>query len=137
MGATRALNVKSESIRGAMGELGMTEGFDVGLEMSGNPEGFRQLLAHMNHGAKVALLGIPPAEMAINWSEVIFKGLILKGIYGREMFETWYKMTAMLQSGLDITPLLTHHYPITEYQTAFEVMRTGHSGKVVLDWAAL
>jgi threonine 3-dehydrogenase len=88
----------------------------------------------MNHGGRVALLGIPPSETAINWSEVIFKGLILKGVYGREMFETWYKMTSMLQSGLDISPLLTHRFPIDEFQTAFETMRSGESGKVVLDW---
>ncbi len=136
MGATRALNVSRESIRDTMHALGMTEGFDVGLEMSGNPQAFRQLLGAMNHGGRVALLGIPPSETAINWNEVIFKGLILKGVYGREMFETWYKMTSMLQSGLDISPLLTHCFPIDEYGVAFETMRSGESGKVVLDWGA-
>lgn len=134
MGATRALNVTRDSIRDTMAELGMTEGFDVGLEMSGSPAGLRQLLSVVNHGGRVALLGIPPGETAIDWSEVIFKGLILKGIYGREMFETWYKMTSMLGSGLDITPLITHHFPIEDYEAAFEVMRSGQSGKVVLDW---
>ena len=114
----------------------MTEGFDVGLEMSGNPHAFRQMLDVMNHGGKVALLGIPPANTAIDWNEVIFKGLTLKGIYGREMFETWYKMTAMLQSGLDISPIITHRLPIAQYRDGFEIMRSGQSGKVILDWAA-
>ncbi|HKV96577.1 MAG TPA: L-threonine 3-dehydrogenase [Gammaproteobacteria bacterium] len=134
MGATRAVNVQKEKLEDVMHALGMTEGFDVGLEMSGNPQAFRQMLAVMVHGGKVALLGLPPAEVAIDWNQVIFKGLILKGIYGREMFETWYKMVSMLQSGLDISPVLTHHFPIGEFQKGFDVMRTGQSGKVVLDW---
>lgn len=134
MGATRAINVGKQKIEDVMRELGMQEGFDVGLEMSGNPQAFRQMLATMTHGGKVALLGLPPAETAIDWNQVIFKGLILKGIYGREMFETWYKMVSMLQSGLDISPVLTHHFPIGEFQKGFEVMRSGQSGKVVLDW---
>jgi len=134
MGATRALDVTREDIRDAMSELGMLEGFDVGMEMSGAGQAFRDLLATMNHGGKVAMLGIPPNDVSINWNEVIFKGLILKGIYGREMFETWYKMTTMLQSGLDVRPVLTHHFPHAEYEEAFEVMRSGQSGKVVLDW---
>ena len=136
MGASRALDVRKDSVEAAMRDLGMTEGFDVGLEMSGNAAAFRDLLKVMNHGGRVAILGIPPAEVAIDWNQVIFKGLILKGIYGREMFETWYKMIAMLESGLDITPVLTHHFPVDDYQAAFEVMRSGRSGKVVLDWAA-
>ena len=112
----------------------MREGFDVGLEMSGNPDAFRDMLHTMNNGGRVAILGIPPAEAAIDWNQVIFKGLTLKGIYGREMFETWYKMTTMLQSGLDVTPILTHHFKIGDYRDGFEIMRSGQSGKVVLDW---
>ena len=135
MGATRALNVQEHKLEEVMKELGMTEGFDVGLEMSGNPQALRQMLATMVHGGKVALLGLPSSEVAIDWNQVIFKGLILKGIYGREMFETWYKMVSMLQSGLDISPVLTHHFPIGDFQKGFDVMRTGQSGKVVLDWS--
>jgi threonine 3-dehydrogenase len=119
-----------------MRELGMTEGFDVGLEMSGNPGAFRDMLRAMHHGGSIALLGIPPTDVAIDWNEVIFKGLVIKGIYGREMFETWYKMAAMLQSGLDITPVITHRFAIGDYQRAFETMNSGRSGKVILDWAA-
>ncbi len=136
MGATRAIDVTRTSIRDTMDELRMTEGFDVGMEMSGNGQAFRDLLKNMNHGGRVALLGIPPDEVAIDWNEVIFKGLVLKGVYGREMFETWYKMVSMLQSGLDVTPIMTHHFPAESYQTAFEIMRSGSSGKVVLDWMA-
>jgi threonine 3-dehydrogenase len=136
MGATRAVNVGREDLRGVMGELGMKEGFDVGLEMSGNGPAFRQLLEVMNHGGKVALLGIMNGEQAIDWSQVVFKGLVLKGIYGREMYETWYKMVAMLQSGLDVSPVVTHRFAVGEFQRAFDVMRSGQSGKVVLDWAA-
>ncbi|MGH8399315.1 MAG: L-threonine 3-dehydrogenase [Gammaproteobacteria bacterium] len=135
MGATKAVNVQNEKLEDVMKELKMTEGFDVGMEMSGNPQAFRQLLANMVHGGKVALLGLPPAEVAIDWNQVIFKGLFIKGIYGREMFETWYKMAAMLQSGLDLTPVLTHHFPINDFQKGFDVMRSGQSGKVVLDWS--
>ena len=107
----------------------MTEGFDVGLEMSGVPKAFADMLLHMNHGGKVALLGIPPANMAIDWNQVIFKGLEIKGIYGREMFETWYKMVAMLQSGLDLSPIITHHYAFEEFESAFATMLSGQSGK--------
>ncbi len=134
MGASVALNVTKGSIDDTMQELGMEEGFDVGMEMSGNPSAFRDLLRTMHHGGKVALLGIPPDHIAIDWTEVIFKGLIIKGIYGREMFETWYKMASMLQSGLDLTPVITHRFPISEYQRAFELMESGQSGKVILDW---
>ena len=134
LGATRTVNVAREDLRAVMADLGMKEGFDVGLEMSGNGRAFRQMLGVMNHGAKLALLGIMPGQEAIDWSEVVFKGLVLKGIYGREMYETWYRMVAMLQSGLDISPVVTHRFPIGEYQQAFDVMRSGQSGKVILDW---
>ncbi|MEX0706612.1 MAG: L-threonine 3-dehydrogenase [Woeseia sp.] len=136
MGATSALNVRNDSIDDTMKTLGMTEGFDVGLEMSGNPSAFRDLLRTMHHGGQVALLGIPPDETAINWNEVIFKGLMLKGIYGREMFETWYKMTSMLQSGLDISPVITHHFAANDFLDAFKLMESGQSGKIILDWAS-
>ncbi|HEY8427042.1 MAG TPA: L-threonine 3-dehydrogenase, partial [Sandaracinaceae bacterium] len=136
MGATRAVDVRSEDLRDVQKQLGMTEGFDVGLEMSGNAAAFRDMIANMNHGGRIAMLGIPPSDVAIDWNQVIFKGLVLKGIYGREMFETWYKMVSMLQSGLDVSPVLTHRFPIDEYQRAFDVMRSGQSGKVVLDWTA-
>jgi threonine 3-dehydrogenase len=135
LGATRAVNVAKEDLKAVMRELGMKEGFDVGLEMSGAVQAFRQMLEVMNHGAKIAMLGIMPGEQAIDWSQVIFKGLQLKGIYGREMYETWYKMVAMLQSGLDISAVVTHRFPIAEFQRGFDVMRSGQSGKVVLDWA--
>jgi threonine 3-dehydrogenase len=134
MGATRALNVTRESIDDTMQELGMEEGFDVGMEMSGNPTAFQDMLRTMHHGGKIALLGIPPEEMSIDWNQVIFKGLILKGIYGREMFETWYKMSSMLQSGLNIGPIITHHFDIDDFQPAFELMESGQSGKVILNW---
>lgn len=135
MGATKAIDVRDEDITSSMKSLGMTEGFDVGLEMSGNARAFKDMLGAMNHGGRVAILGIPPSEVAIDWNQVIFKGLILKGVYGREMFETWYKMVSMLQSGLDVSPLLTHRFPIADFQEGFDVMRSGESGKVVLDWA--
>jgi len=136
MGATRAVNVQREKLRDVMRELGMTEGFDVGMEMSGVPQAFRDMLEHMNHGGKIALLGIPPADMAIDWNQVIFKGLEIKGIYGREMFETWYKMVAMLQSGLDLSPIITHHFLAEQYAEAFATLLSGQSGKVILDWTA-
>jgi threonine 3-dehydrogenase len=134
MGATAALNVTRDSIDDTMKELGMTEGFDVGMEMSGNPQAFRDMLKTMHHGGKVAILGIPPEDSSIDWHQVIFKGLILKGIYGREMFETWYKMSSMLQSGLNIEPIITHHFDIDDFQPAFELMESGQSGKVILNW---
>ena len=136
LGATKVVNVSKDSLEDTMKGLGMTEGFDVGLEMSGNGSAFRQMFKTMNNGGRVAILGIPVGEIAIDWSQVIFKGLVLKGVYGREMFETWYKMTAMLQSGLDISPAVTHRFAASDFQKGFEVMRTGQSGKVVLDWAA-
>ncbi len=137
MGATRTVNVQRETLDQTMKDLGMQEGFDVGLEMSGNPAAFRDLLRTMHHGGSVALLGIPPEETAIDWNQVIFKGLTLKGIYGREMFETWYKMASLLQSGLDLTPVITHHLPIQEFPEAFAIMGSGRSGKVILDWQTL
>jgi threonine 3-dehydrogenase len=134
MGATRAINVTTNTIDETMTELGMAEGFDVGMEMSGNPQAFRDMLRTMHHGGKIAMLGIPPGDMAIDWNKVIFKGLVIKGIYGREMFETWYKMSSMLQSGLDMEPIITHHFDVDEFQPAFELMESGQSGKVVLHW---
>ena len=137
MGATRAVNVQRRTLDETMQELGMQEGFDVGLEMSGNATAFRDLLRTMHHGGSVALLGIPPEDTAIDWNQVIFKGLTLKGIYGREMFETWYKMASLLQSGLTLEPVITHHLPIQQYQKGFEIMGSGRSGKVILDWQTL
>jgi threonine 3-dehydrogenase len=134
MGATAALNVTRESLDDTMKNLGMTEGFDVGMEMSGNPQAFRDMLRTMHHGGKVSILGIPPDETSIDWTQVIFKGLILKGIYGREMFETWYKMSSMLQSGLNIAPIITHHFDVDDFQPAFDLMESGQSGKVILNW---
>jgi threonine 3-dehydrogenase len=134
MGASVALNVGSGSIDQTMQDLGMEEGFDVGMEMSGNPGAFRDLLRTMHHGGKVALLGIPPEDTSIDWTQVIFKGLEIKGIYGREMFETWYKMSSMLQSGLNMEPIITHHFDIDDFQPAFELMESGKSGKVILHW---
>ncbi|WP_417690500.1 L-threonine 3-dehydrogenase [Pseudidiomarina sp.] len=134
MGATRAVDVSKEKLKDVMNELGMKEGFDVGLEMSGVPSAFSQMLETMNHGGKIAMLGIPPQSVAIDWNQVIFKGLTIKGIYGREMFETWYKMASLLQSGLDLSPILTHHLPVDEFEKGFEIMISGQSGKVVLDW---
>ncbi len=137
LGATRAVNVGRDKVDRVMGELGMVEGFDVGLEMSGSIGAFADMLRTLNFGARLALLGIPSEPMtAINLHEIIFKGLFIKGIYGREMFETWYKMTSMLQSGLDIAPVITHRYPVDGYREAFEVMNTGRACKVVLDWVA-
>jgi len=134
LGATRAVNVAKEDLKTVMHDLGMTEGFDVGLEMSGNAHAFRSMIDSMSNGARIALLGIFGEDAAIDWGKVIFKGLFLKGIYGREMYETWYKMSAMIQSGLDISPVITHHFPIEEFKAGFEAMNSGKSGKVVLDW---
>lgn len=134
MGATQAVNVLNKGLDEVMLEEGMTEGFDVGLEMSGNPSAFADMIKYSRNGAKIALLGILPKETQIPWDEVAFKGLVIKGIYGREMFETWYKMSAMLQSGLDISPVLTHRFHYTDFQEAFDIMRSGKSGKIVLDW---
>lgn len=134
MGATQAVNVAEQDLKQVMDDLGMTEGFDVGLEMSGSPVAFRGMLDLMNHGGRVALLGIMPGESPVDWNTIVFKGLFLKGIYGREMFETWYKMATMIQSGLDVRPAITHRYAAGDYKKAFEVMCSGNSGKVILDW---
>jgi len=134
MGASRAVDVSKENLQDVMDELGMTEGFDVGLEMSGVPVALRDMLNKMNHGGKVAMLGIPPQDVAIDWNQVIFKGLVIKGIYGREMFETWYKMASLLQSGLDLSPIITHTFSIDDFQKGFDTMGSGQSGKVILDW---
>jgi threonine 3-dehydrogenase len=134
MGVTRAVNVSETKLKDVQKELGMTEGFDVGLEMSGNPSAFRDMIANMSHGARIAMLGIPAEEMTIDWRTVIFNMLTIKGIYGREMYETWYKMTVMLQSGLDISPVITHRFHYTEFEKGFAAMVSGNSGKVVLNW---
>lgn len=134
MGATRAVNVTKEKIEDVMAEIGMKEGFDVGLEMSGVPVAFQSMLKTMNHGGRIAMLGIPSGETAIDWNQVIFKGLVIKGIYGREMYETWYKMIAMLQSGLDLSPIITHRFNVNDFAEGFETMASGQSGKVVLSW---
>jgi len=134
MGATRVVNVTQQNLKEVMSDLGMTEGFDVGLEMSGAPSAVQSMLATMNNGGKIAMLGIPPSDMAIDWNDVIFKGLKIKGIYGREMFETWYKMTTLLQSGLDISSIVTHQFDINDFQQGFDIMGSGQSGKVILNW---
>ncbi|MCQ8878216.1 L-threonine 3-dehydrogenase [Pseudoalteromonas shioyasakiensis] len=134
MGATRAVNVANEKLEDVMTDLGMTEGFDIGLEMSGVPSAFNAMLNNMNHGGKIAMLGIPPSDMAVDWNQVIFKGLVIKGIYGREMFETWYKMASLIQSGLDLDPIITHQYSVDDFQAGFDMMISGQSGKVILNW---
>ena len=134
LGATVALDVSKGTLAEAQQQLGMKEGFDVGLEMSGNGTAFRDMLANMSHGANIAMLGIPDKDMSIDWRTVVFNMLTIKGIYGREMYETWYKMTVMLQSGLDLGPLITHRFPADEYEKGFQVMTTGQSGKVILNW---
>ena len=136
MGATVALNIREKSLAEVQRDLGMAEGFDVGLEMSGNGEAFRDMIANMCHGSKIALLGIPSQDLAIDWNTVIFNMLTIKGIYGREMYETWYLMESMIQTGLDITPVITHRFPCDRFEEAFAVMASGNSGKVILDWAA-
>ncbi|MEI9813995.1 MAG: L-threonine 3-dehydrogenase [Acidobacteriota bacterium] len=132
-----ALNAKTERIRDAQQRLGMTEGFDVGLEMSGNPDAFREMISNMAHGGRIAMLGIPAAEMSINWRDVVFNMLQIKGIYGREMYETWYKMTVLLQSGLSLEPVITHRFSYKDFEQGFQVMKTGNSGKVILNWEEL
>jgi threonine 3-dehydrogenase len=134
MGATVAVNVREKKIADVQKELGMMEGFDVGLEMSGNPAAFNDMLANMCHGGRIAMLGIPEREMSIDWNTVVFNMLTIKGIYGREMYETWYKMTVMIQSGLDITPVITHRFHYSEFQKGFDAMLSGQSGKVILNW---
>ena len=134
MGASRVINVSRERISDVFEDLNMSNGFDVGLEMSGNPDAFKDMLENMYHGGKIALLGLLPKATQINWDDIIFKGLHVKGIYGREMYETWYKMTQMLRSGLDISPVLTHKLPIDDFQEGFDIMESGNCGKVVLEW---
>jgi threonine 3-dehydrogenase len=134
IGVTRAVSALEINLHDVQAELGMTEGFDVGLEMSGSPAALRDMISNMSHGAKIAMLGIPPKEMSIDWHTVIFNMLTMRGIYGREMYETWYKMTVMLQSGLDISPVITHRFPYQQFEQAFEVMASGNSGKVILNW---
>jgi threonine 3-dehydrogenase len=126
--------VTREKIQDVMAELDIREGFDVGLEMSGNAKAFNDLLQVMNNGGHVAVLGIPPQDTIIDWNQVIFKGLVLKGIYGREMFETWYKMVSLIQAGLDLQPVITHHFAVDDFQKGFDVMRSGQAGKVILSW---
>ena len=134
MGVTRAVNVVQEKLADVQAELGMDEGFDVGLEMSGNPNAFNDMLENMCHGGKIAMLGIPEKEMAIDWNKVVFNMLTIKGIYGREMYETWYKMTVMLEGGLDIAPVITHRFGFEEFEKGFETALSGESGKVILKW---
>jgi threonine 3-dehydrogenase len=135
MGVTQAVNPMETSLVNVMEELGMHEGFDVGLEMSGNASAFRDMLGVMNYGGKIAYMGIPSEDFSIDWHSVVFKSLLIKGIYGRKMFDTWYKMSGMLQSGLDISSVITHHYPVAQFQEAFKVMVSGQAGKVILDWS--
>jgi threonine 3-dehydrogenase len=134
MGATRVVDVSKEKLPDVQQELGMKEGFDIGLEMSGNPKALADMIDNMCHGGRIALLGIMPGAAAVDWNKVVFNMLTIKGIYGREMYETWYKMTALIQSGLDITPVITHRFPYTEFQEGFDLMRSGRSGKIVLNW---
>ena len=134
MGATRVVDVSRENLHDVQREIGMKEGFDVGLEMSGSPRALNDMIDNMYHGGRIALLGIMPEKAAIDWNKVVFNMLTIRGIYGREMYETWYKMTALIQSGLDITPVITHRFPFTEFQEGFRLMRSGQSGKIILDW---
>ena len=134
MGASRVINVSNESISDCYLELNMTSGFDIGLEMSGNPNAFKSMLENIYHGGRIALLGLLPESTQINWDDIIFKGLHVKGIYGREMYETWYKMPQMLRSGLDISPVLTHELSVDDFQDGFDIMESGNCGKVVLKW---
>jgi threonine 3-dehydrogenase len=136
LGVTQAVNPREKSLADVQKDLGMVEGFDVGMEMSGNAQAFRDMLGNMAHGGRVAMLGIPEGDMSVDWNTVIFRMLTTQGFYGREMYETWYKMNVMLESGLDIKPVITHRFPFTEYRKGFEVMTTGESGRVVLSWEA-
>jgi threonine 3-dehydrogenase len=134
MGATHALNISRDSLEQHMQNMGITEGFGVGLEMSGNAAALNQMLSNMSHGGRIAVLGIPLKPIEIDMNQIIFKGIIIKGIYGREMFETWYKMASMLQSGLTIDPVVTHHFAVADYQEAFNAMASGKAGKIILAW---
>jgi threonine 3-dehydrogenase len=134
LGATRSVNAGRETLAAVQKELGMSEGFDVGLEMSGNPQAFRDMLDNMCHGGKISMLGIPEKDMTVDWRKIVFNMLTIKGIYGREMFETWYKMSVMIQSGLDLKPVITHRFPYAEFEQGFAAARSGQAGKVVLNW---
>jgi threonine 3-dehydrogenase len=134
MGATRTVDVSREQLPAVQAELGMKEGFDVGLEMSGNPRALNDMIDNMAHGGRIALLGIMPTAAAVDWNKVVFNMLTIRGIYGREMYDTWYKMTAMIQSGLDISPVITHRMAFTDFQRGFDLMRSGKSGKIILNW---
>jgi threonine 3-dehydrogenase len=134
MGVSRALDVRTERIGDVQAALGMTEGFDIGLEMSGQASALRDMIANMAHGGRIALLGIPPEEFSIDWNAVVFNMLTIKGIYGREMYETWYAMTVMVQSGLDVAPVITHHFASDDYEEAFATAAGGEAGKVILHW---
>jgi threonine 3-dehydrogenase len=134
MGATRGVDVSRESLPDVQSELGMKEGFDVGLEMSGNPKALNDMIDNMAHGGRIALLGIMPAAAAVDWNKVVFNMLTIRGIYGREMYETWYKMTVMIESGLDISPVITHRFSYRDFEKGLEAMKTGDTGKVILDW---
>jgi threonine 3-dehydrogenase len=133
MGATLAINPAETSLPDVQKQLGMSEGFDVGLEMSGNPAALKDMIANMSHGGKIAILGIPSKEMPMDWRQVIFNMITIKGIYGREMYDTWYKMSVMIESGLDISPVITHRYAFEDFQKGFDAMISGQTGKVVLD----
>ena len=137
MGVTRAVDVRTSHIDDVQQELGMQEGFDVALEMSGNPDAFHEMLLNMSHGGRIAMLGIPTEDIAIDWNILVFNMLTIKGIYGREMYETWYMMTVMLQSGLDISPVITHRFDVADYEEGFATARSGNAGKVVLHWNEL
>ena len=134
LGVTRAVNVTKEKLPDVVKELGMRGGFDVGLEMSGSIKAFNDMIEVMYHGGNIALLGILPENAGVNWNKIIFNGLTIRGIYGRKMFETWYKMQAMVQAGLDISPVITHKFKIDDYLEGFELMKSGNTGKVILDW---
>jgi threonine 3-dehydrogenase len=134
MGVDLAVNVRERNLGDVCRELGMREGFDIGLEMSGNPQAFKDMIDHMCHGGKIAMLGIPSQDLAIDWNKVIFNMLTLKGIYGREMYETWYQMSVLVECGLDLLPVITHRLPYTEYEAGFTAMNEGNTGKVILNW---
>ena len=136
MGIEHAVDVRKKSLADVQKDLGMEEGFDVGLEMSGNPQAFQDMISNMSHGGKIALLGIPSGQMGIDWNQVIFSMLTIKGVYGREMYESWYQMSSLLRAGLDIKPVITHRMGYEDFEKAFEVMNAGDCGKVVLDWSA-
>ena len=135
LGATRTVNLRKETLTNVMKAIGMTEGFDVGMEMSGSPAGLSDMIHNMKHGGKIALLGLQGRETTVDLETVIFNGLNLRGIYGRKVWDTWYKMTTMVQAGLDISPIITHRFDIRDYEKGFEAMISGQSGKVILDWS--